>query len=466
MAGAGACLGLFALAWTGYSRTVPERIEGTLAGETPTPYIRFIPFSDSPRPPAGTILIVHGLNSNKEFMQTLALALTDGGFETWAIDLPGHGDSEGAFDSEASLQAIGAAFDSLPEDTILVGHSLGAALIADLAMTRRFGKAILLSPPPIPLAPVGIGSLLVVSGRFDAPRINESIPPLLEAAGTDSRWRLLPWAGHSTSLYSPPALRMLVDWAGGSAAAVRTPERLLWLALMLAAALVVPACGLRLYQERFPGPGVRETERTPQAGPAREIAAGIGALAASLVLLALFNPLSWMRLFRTDYLVGLLLFSGLILWRGSGFPISRRGALKAGGAAAYVILATGAIGSFVMHLVPSGEQWLRFPVLAAASLPLFLHDEQAIRPYRPWWRQWSLFALWRILIWAAVVTGVLLFNPEAAFLVLIAHFVVLAWFPLWWLAGIVARDTGEAGAGALFSALVQGWVFSSLFVTI
>jgi hypothetical protein len=79
---------------------------------------------------------------------------------------------------------------------------------------------------------------------------------------------------------------------------------------------------------------------------------------------------------------------------------------------------------------------------------------------------WGTFILGRILTWAAVTTGVLLWANEAMFLVLITHLVLLAWIPLWWLAGFVARAAGEPGAAALFASLVQGWVFAALFVTI
>ena len=186
----------------------------------------------------------------------------------------------------------------------------------------------------------------------------------------------------------------------------------------------------------------------------------------SLIVLAFFSPLSWLRIFRADYLIALILISGVMMWRGRTIGLTRHGALRGTLAAAYVIGVICLVGSSAMHLVPSGEQWLRVPVLAAASFPLFLHDEQTLRSYRPWWFMWGTYLVSRLLIWSAVVTGVLLLRPEAGFLVLITHFVVLAWLPLWWLSGLVARATGEPGAAALFASLVQGWVFAALFVTI
>lgn len=453
---------MFVLGWTGYGRTLPDRIEGALPGEIPVPYVRLTPQGPSAPDPAGTVLLVHGLDSNKGFMQLLAMALTDGGFETWIIDLPGHGDSQGAFGSEASVRAIGRTLDSLPDETVVIGHSLGAALAADLAIRRPIPAAILLSPPPIPLAPLRIGRVLVVTGRFDAPRINASIPALLDMAGQNADWRRMRWGAHSTPLYNPGQHRLIVDWAGGKAGSVRTPERLIWLGLMLASALVIPALAIRLEQKGC----ARAAGTASQVPAAEDIVARIGALAASLALLALFNPLSWLRLFRTDYLIGVLLISGLVLWRGRGFGMSLRGLLHALGAAAWLILALGVVGSSFLDLVPSGEQWLRFPLLAAACLPLAMYDESVVRKYRPGWRMWGMFLLSRVLIWAAVVTGVLLMNTEAVFLVVIMHFIVLGWALLWWTGGLLYRATGEPAAAALFSSLVQGWVFAALFVTI
>jgi hypothetical protein len=229
--------------------------------------------------------------------------------------------------------------------------------------------------------------------------------------------------------------------------------------------LGAPAAGvwIRLRRRARAGP---EGRVPGGAEPAVDLVARAGALGLAVALLAFVNPLGWLRIFAADYLVGVLLVAGLLLWQGRRVPLSRRGFAVAVAAAAYVVLGVVLIGGEVFHLTPSGEQWLRFPVLVAAGLPLWLHDECALRPLRPWWRSWGMFLAGRALIWAAVLTGVILLNPEAAFLVLVTHLIVAAWVPHWALAGLVGAWTGEAGAAALFAALVQGWEFSALFVTI
>ena len=101
-----------------------------------------------------------------------------------------------------------------------------------------------------------------------------------------------------------------------------------------------------------------------------------------------------------------------------------------------------------------------------AGLPLFLHDEQTLRPIPIAWKRWGTFLLTRLILWAGVVTGVLFLNTENSFLVLIMHFVVVFWLLLWWTTGFIARRTGHAGAAALFAAIVHAWALAALIVRV
>lgn len=451
---------MFALSLALYRQSRPVTDHGAFSGTLEIPYIHTIPEGESP---VGVALIVHGLDSNKEFMQLLAMAMTDAGFETWSIDLPGHGDSPERFDSPASLRAIQESLDALPENTIIVGHSLGAGLVAQLAMSHPLPAIVLLSPPPIPLSRIRVPRLLVISGGFDAPGIDASIPALLEHAGGGAEWRRFPWAAHSSILYNPIEQRSLVDWIGGRTSRLRATERLFWV-VMMGASLVglAVAAWLRLAGAGGKAPQPDALLPTPAS---TDLIARVGALGAGVAILTWVNPLAWLHVFRTDYLIGLVLISGLILWRGRGFRLSLSGLTTALGAVGALLLAVWLAGSTLTHLVPSGEQWLRFPVLTAAFLPLCLYDERVLRSYPPM-KMWIMFLLSRALIWAAIMTGVLIFSPESVFMVLIVHFIMVGWIPVWWLAGLVARASGEPASAALFAALFLGWVFAALFVTI
>jgi hypothetical protein len=64
------------------------------------------------------------------------------------------------------------------------------------------------------------------------------------------------------------------------------------------------------------------------------------------------------------------------------------------------------------------------------------------------------------------LTGVLTFDRESAFLVLIVPLIVTFWIALWFATGVVHRRTQNPLAAAIFASIVQGWAFAAWFVTI
>jgi hypothetical protein len=137
-------------------------------------------------------------------------------------------------------------------------------------------------------------------------------------------------------------------------------------------------------------------------------------------------------------------------------------------AAAYVVcVPILLVASRLLHLSLAGDgRWWRFPVIALAGLPLFIADEILIRGIQPRWKADALAILTRGLILVFILTGVLTLNRESAFLLLIVPLLVFFWIGLWFAAGVVHRHTQSALAAAVFAALVQGWVFAGIFVTV
>ncbi len=450
-----ACLAVFLFAWLQYQRASPGAETGILPINPATPYIRFSPDSS----PAATVILVHGLNSNKEFMQSFGMALAESGFQVYAFDLPGHGDSGEPFTFELSSLAVERVIDHIGGKPLLVGHSLGGALLIDLAPTRALETMVLLSPAPVAVEALEVGRILVVTGDLDAPRINEFVPRLMDAAGTAGVWWKFPYAAHSSALFDPSKMGMIVGWMGGADDSIRAVGRYVWLAVMAAAGLIAAAA--LVPKPLSPPAGIVSVD------PRWMVVSYVAAAAGALIVLRFIVPLAWMGIFAADYLMSFVLLTGLFLWRGRRFRISRRGIVVSLIAVAYVIVVfVLGIGERLFHVVPSGEQWFRIPILAAVSFPVFLSDEQSLRGGLYGWRRVATFFLTRLILWAAILTGVLLLNESSSFLVLITHFIVVFWLVLWWMAGFVHRATTEPAAAALFAALVQGWAFSALFVTI
>ncbi|HYR84243.1 MAG TPA: alpha/beta fold hydrolase [Terriglobia bacterium] len=445
---------VFLLAWTQSYALEPRRESGIFQIDPPTPYIHYLPSST----PRGRVLVVHGLDVSKEIMQSTSAALADGGFEVYNIDLPGHGDSPVGFQALLAEQAIQNVLAQIGEDSIVLGHSLGGGLLLDLSATRHFSTMVLLAPAPTFVPKIHADRALIVTGTFDIPKIRTSVPFLADVGAPNVEWWCLPWGGHGTPILSPVHIRHVVEWVGGDGQNVRSSARLIWISVMFIA-------GVALGATLRPG---RELKGQPLQIPATLVryAAACG---VAILILKIVVPLAWLRLFTTDYLVSLLLTAGILLWvqERRSLHIDPIAILKGIGAAAFVIFVLGfGAGSQVLHMALSDGRWWRFPCIVVAGLPLLTFDEMMIRRIDAQWKRLAVAIITRALLWTFIVTGVLLLNRADAFLVLIAHFIVLFWILLWFAAGIVYRHTQDPLATAIFAAIVQGWAFAAWFVTI
>jgi alpha/beta hydrolase family protein len=398
---------------------------------------------------------VHGLDSSKELMNLLCLGLSDAGFEVYSIDLPGHADSKVGFNAIVARQAVNAALDTLGPDTIVVGHSLGGALLLDLSSERSYGTMVLLSPAPTPIGRIRAEKMLVLTGQFELARIQAWVPQLEISGTTGVVLQKIPWSGHAGYLLQPGPIRDVVTWLGGDPSRLKTKRRLLLYLLQILSAAAIAVLWLR----------GKPVDPQQTALPAR-IVSYVSACTAALFVCGGFNLLRGLHLYSSEYLISFVMVMGVALlpyyFRRFSFSFSRIhiGILVAG----LVIAASIFIGSELVHLTLSGGQWWRFGVITLAVLPLCVADEILLRPIRPWWKAAGVSALIRILVWAFVVSGVLTMNRNDAFLVLITHFIVVLWVVLWFIGELVRRRTQDPAATAVFTALVQAWVFAAIFV--
>ena len=424
---------------------------GVFAADPATPYFHYAAEGQQ----RGRVLVIHGLDANKELMNLLCLGLSDTGFEVYSIDLPGHGDSKVGFNAISARQAVKTALDTLGPDTIVIGHSLGAALLLDLASERSYGTMVLLSPAPTPVDKIHADRMLVLTGQFELPRIQAWVPQI-EISGPDGVvLQQIPWSGHAGYLLQPGAIRDIVKWLGGDPSQPKTTRRLLLYLLEILSALAIAALWLQ----------GKPIDPQQTALPAR-IVTYAGSCTAALWICASFDLLKGLHLFSTDYLISFVMVMGVALlpfyFRRFSLTFSQIHVSLI--AAAFVIAAAVFIGSELVHLTLSAGQWWRFAAITLAVLPLCVADEVLLRPIRPWWKAAAVSALTRILIWAFVVWGVMTMNRNDAFLVLITHFIVLIWIALWFVGELVRRRTQNPLATAVFTALVQAWVFAAVFV--
>lgn len=105
----------------------------------------------------GSVLLLHGFCADSTTWLLLAPALAERGHDCLAFDLPSHGASAlEAERLEELVAAVLAGLEALDErPALIVGHSLGALVAAELALRRPEGLERLLL-----LAPAGLGSAI------------------------------------------------------------------------------------------------------------------------------------------------------------------------------------------------------------------------------------------------------------------------------------------------------------------
>jgi pimeloyl-ACP methyl ester carboxylesterase len=135
--------------------------------------------------PRGTAVLLHGLMAQAATWWRIGPALAGLGWQTSAVDLPGHGRAPrlpGAVDLDGF---VGALAERLPDRVdLLVGHSLGAVAALALAVRRpEIARALVLEDPPGALAD-GERFLLSLAVEADGELVTQDRTVLVERERT------------------------------------------------------------------------------------------------------------------------------------------------------------------------------------------------------------------------------------------------------------------------------------------
>ena len=182
-----------------------------LAGNTPT--IHQFPKTSGPRP---VVLLAHGVTASKETMFRFGEALAAAGFDCYAVDLAGHGESRLRCSGAQMVAQMGDITRALGRVDVFVGHSMGAGV----------GQASVRNGDLRP-------KLFIAAGAN--PSLGERGPPLLLLAGdfeelvslaalkvrSDARLVLSPWSDHVLEIFDPCLVNAGVEAA--CAAVGKTP---------------------------------------------------------------------------------------------------------------------------------------------------------------------------------------------------------------------------------------------------
>jgi pimeloyl-ACP methyl ester carboxylesterase len=459
--------------------------------------------------PVGAAIMVHGLAANRRTMTYLGSDFAGHGFRTYLIDLPGHGDNTDSFSFSRAEQCAATAIESLirtktadPDRTILVGHSMGGAIVIRMADRDPVAATIAVSPAPMILPRRMPSNLLVFSAQFDLTPLKSQARALAAAAGGERiapedfgeqrAFQLVdsPLSTHTSMLLERGIVHRSELWAMQSLFPA-IPAKTLEVNLALAtyetfghgrrrlAGDVLGLLGLLLL---FPlGLAAASTlVRALQTDLAvvqprypLVLVEGLACALAGMLVLILFTPLRFVHLYSGDYLASLLLIAGVLLlalnWsvaKGSMSP-SARPLIAAALLGFAVILAFGAWLNWQLEdLWLNAPRWLRFAELLPVTAIFCFAEEVVLGPVDAGRRRAQRFAVFlalRLELWLACVLAYYAFaSGQALILILIA---TLAGFSI---LQRLATDslrvrTGSATAAAFFGAILTAWFVAAVF---
>jgi pimeloyl-ACP methyl ester carboxylesterase len=448
----------------------------------------------------GTVLLFHGLSADRRIMQPLGEYLTSAeSLQVYLFDLPGHGDNTDAFSFARTDACARVTVESLirsgeidPKRTILVGHSMGGAIAIRVADREPVAGTITLSPAPMPLPQRMPANLLVFSAQYDLPILKRAARTLSQAAGgerttTDDfpearafHLEVTSFSDHTSLLTDPRVFRQTGDWInrvlGTTSLSQRRPNEshlyanaapfagLLGILLLFPLSATIAA--------KIAGPPSADS---PTPTPPFKLALAEGAVCAlaDVLLLALFVPLAFLRLYTGDYLASLLLIAGVLLlalnWKSAKQSLRLNpGALFAAAALGFAVML--GIGAWLnwqtADLWMNGPRWLRFAALLPVMWVFCFAEEVMLGPMpRGWLRATRLgvcLALRAELWLACLLAYYALASGQVLILILVAS---LALFSI---VQRLATDalrlrTGSPAAAALFSAILAAWFIAAVF---
>lgn len=480
--------------------------EGVIPGRTATRFTKIrLREPRQEKPPVA--LVLHGLTSNRRIMFDLAESLAAAGLDTYAVDLPGHGDSPRPFTySEARAAAQEAVLFLVfhegyePRRILLVGHSMGGHLALETAWTmpelaatvtisglpRRFLRVdrprnILFLTGSLDFGPQRQGAyemFRLATGR--APVTDTTVGDF--AQGTARRLVSLPYATHTGLIYTTATAQEVVGWARQAMLGARLGPplslvRLLgieWLGVAGLIVLFAPVCyGLARALRAAPTGELTWTSRLADERPARLFVFLLANAWLAVSLLRIFNPLAFTRIFTGSYLAGFLFIQSVCLLafvRRGTYCMPWRGVLKALAAVAapvaYTILLAAAFLNWQMtDALPTLARLGRLALLLPFLFAYFQGEESLLRALeRRGGRRaaWSWFLRARLLALAALWYGVVVLGSGHVLVILMAHILIAGTILLFGFSSILYRRFGSVSACALFDAILAGWFLATV----
>lgn len=506
-------------AWSIHETTMPRHTIYVDAGSCHTPITVIEPDVDNP---TGSVIMLHGLSANRRVMNYLGDQLAfDGGMRVYALDLPGHGDNEDAFTFWRAEDCAAATVEKLietkaidPKAAVYVGHSMGAWIAIRLADREPLAGTIAISPGPTVLPKRMPSNLLVFSGQLDPSQLKHAARDIEKAAGGDRVgvddflqeraffFDYVRHATHTSQLHNRQVEDDTRDWivnsieaaTGDEDSVMDWRERATWtseqppptmrgtLGKLWTAAVrnggIWGAIGLLLiYPLLMAGAGKiagqRDDEGTKAPGAKIALLEWIVFSFGAVLILTIFEPMKFVRLYTGGYLASLMLLVGAIAagvnWKlfRENFKWDAKTTTVTAAVALAIFLSFGAwLNWEIADLWMNAPRWLRFFEILPAVWLFFYAEEILLGPVGAGGaraKRFGLFLVLRALLFGACAFGVWqLASGQVLILLLVLPFLALTVLIRLASDSLRAR-TGSATAAAFFGAILAAWFAAAVF---
>lgn len=458
---------------------------------------------------AGSVVLFHGLSGNRKLMFYLADDFAGHGFRSYAIDLPGHGDSTDAFSFSRAQFCATLAVDWLtregkidPATTTFVGHSMGGAIAVKMADVEPVAATIAISPAPM-VAPSRMpANLLVFSASADmAPVKREAADLSADAQGNRVspedfvqkrafELQELPHSTHTSLITDRRVAHRSEQWMMqtvfpnidsktltlnldlGTYENYGNGRRRLAGGILGQIGIVLIFPFLAAIAGKLCGGGTVESPGT-KPSPWLVLTETVVAAFLAILILNFGVPLRFIHMYTADYLVSLLaIVAILLLTLNFGF-VMEYAWFKPDKLVVAVVLGSAAIlatGAWMNWQLTDGwldaPRWLRFAAIFPFLAIYAFAEEIVLGPVTHGWHRalrFALFGALRLEIFAAFLAGYyVLRNGEILLILLFVYFVGFS--ILQRLATDAVRShTGSATAAALFGAILAAWFVAIVF---
>jgi pimeloyl-ACP methyl ester carboxylesterase len=459
--------------------------------------------------PIGSAVVLHGLSANRRLMLYLGQNLTNAGIRVYIPDLPGHGDNTDPFSFARAEYCAAVAVESLthsgqidPKTTILVGHSMGAAIAIRLADRDPLAATIAISPAPTPMPQRMPANLLILSAQYDIGIVRREAGAISDAAGIDRtaagdfaqdrafQMETVPHATHTSMLFDPTVLTESLQWInqtlagnfqgqGQEAPEMLSPGRSFQ---GFAGCLTGSANGLIgilvlflpfvAIAGRIGGTPREESPIASRPSYAPALAEVAACAVATALLLRLVVPLKFLHIYSGDYLASLLLIVGIALLALNWGTVKESWSPSARHLIPAAVLGVGtflAIGAWLNWQVDdtwlNSARWLRFAALLPIMYIFCFAEEVLLGPVRRGKLRalrYAVFLGLRLEIWLACLLAYYALASGQVLLPLLVVFFALFSALQRLATDALRRRTGSPEAAALFGAILAAWFIAAV----